>query len=682
MGTIVGIRKALRVLIVEDSEDDALLILRELRRGGYDVTSLRVQTREDMLRALKTELWDVVISDFSMPQFSAPAALAVLQELELDIPFIIVSGTVGEEAAVTAMKAGAHDFFSKNKIVRLVPALERELREAQDRQNRRQIEQELASLYRASQILFQFDNLLELGKQIAESVVREFNFDDCGVMLVDVARNSILRLARAGEYDTYPEIDLHVDGPGLVPYAVRQGDVVYAQDVTQHHAYVASSSATKSELVIPLATPKGIIGVLDLQSATPRAFSERDLRLLTAYAKQAAAALEIVKLYEELNTHAAELEWRVARRTAELRGAKDQVEAILNNAGDTIILLDINDRITQMNPAFETSFGYATAEFELEFFATDRLFMQPDRVAGIIDSVRTEKTSIRAELKCKHADGTLFAVDAIFSPIASPDPQDLQIVCSLRDISAQKELEEGLRHALDREKELSELKSRFTSMVSHEFRTPLAVILTSISLLHNYSDRMDAEKREQKFQTIKGQVQYLTHLLDDVLSLSRADTVGLVMQTVDLNLIAFCQDIIEQVQTAINPDAVIEFVYSEACHSVQADDKLLRHILHNLLSNAIKYSPNGDEIVLTAECHHDELTILVKDSGIGIPKHNQKNLFTSFHRADNVGGISGTGLGLAIAKRAVDACNGTISVESNEGIGTTFTVSIPVHPGT
>lgn len=678
MGTMDGVHKALRVLIVEDSEDDALLVLRELRRGGYAVTSHRVQTREDMMRALKDDLWDVVLSDFSMPQFSAPAALAVLQELALDIPFIIISGTVGEEAAVTAMKAGAHDFFPKNKITRLVPAIERELREAQDRQNRRQIEQELASLYRATQILFQFNNLLELGQQIAESVVREFNFDDCGVMLVDVARNSIIRLARAGDYDVHPEIDLHIDGSGLVPFAIRKGEVVYAQDVTQHPAYVESNSTTKSELVIPLATPQGIIGVLDLQSATPRAFSERDLRLLTAYAKQAAAALEIVKLYEELNTHAAELEWRVARRTVELREAKEQVEAILNNAGDTIVLLDINDRITQMNPAFEQTFGYATEDFELEFFATDRLFTQPDRVASLIDSVRTDKTSKRAELKCKHADGSLFDVDAIVSPIASPNPQDLQIVCSLRDISAQKELEDGLRQALDREKELNELKSRFTSMVSHEFRTPLAVILTSISLLHNYSDRMDVEKREQKFQTIKGQVKYLTTLLDDVLSLSRADTVGLVMQVTEVNLVAFCQDMIEQVQAAINPDAIIEFITSGDCHSVQTDDKLLRHILHNLLSNAIKYSLDASKIVLNVACQPGTLIISVEDSGIGIPEHNQKNLFTSFHRADNVGTISGTGLGLAIVKRAVDACDGTISFESKEGVGTTFTVKIPI----
>jgi signal transduction histidine kinase len=134
---------ALKVLIVEDSEDDMLLMLRQLRLGGYDVESIRVETSATMQAALEQKHWDLVISDYSLPEFSAPEALGVLQSLNLDLPFIIVSGAIGEETAVAAMKAGANDYLIKGNLARLVPVVERELREVEVRQQRRRAEQAL-----------------------------------------------------------------------------------------------------------------------------------------------------------------------------------------------------------------------------------------------------------------------------------------------------------------------------------------------------------------------------------------------------------------------------------------------------------------------------------------------------------------------------------------------------------
>ncbi|MGH7411491.1 MAG: response regulator, partial [Candidatus Methylomirabilis sp.] len=153
----------LRVLIVEDSEDDAALLVRELRRGGYDPEIRRVDTTAAMSAALDRETWDIVISDYTMPRFSAPAALSLFQERGLDVPFIIVSGTVGEDAAVAAMKAGAHDYLMKGKLARLVPAVERELREAEGRRERKRAEVTLEALYRAS---LQIQEPLELQERI------------------------------------------------------------------------------------------------------------------------------------------------------------------------------------------------------------------------------------------------------------------------------------------------------------------------------------------------------------------------------------------------------------------------------------------------------------------------------------------------------------------------------------
>jgi DNA-binding NtrC family response regulator len=128
--------KTIRVLLAEDSEQDAELLLHELASGGYEVTAVRVETGEAMRTMLLTRTWDVVLSDYSMPTFSAPEALRVLHETGLDVPFIIVSGTIGEETAVAALKAGASDFLVKGRLARLIPALEREVREAQARRAR------------------------------------------------------------------------------------------------------------------------------------------------------------------------------------------------------------------------------------------------------------------------------------------------------------------------------------------------------------------------------------------------------------------------------------------------------------------------------------------------------------------------------------------------------------------
>jgi signal transduction histidine kinase len=136
-------KPTLKVLVVEDSEDDMFLMLRQLRLGGYEVESARVETSATMQAALEQKHWDLVISDYSMPEFSAPEALGVLQSLNLDLPFIIVSGTIGEETAVASMKAGANDYLIKGNLARLVPVVERELREVEVRQQRRRAEQAL-----------------------------------------------------------------------------------------------------------------------------------------------------------------------------------------------------------------------------------------------------------------------------------------------------------------------------------------------------------------------------------------------------------------------------------------------------------------------------------------------------------------------------------------------------------
>jgi PAS domain S-box-containing protein len=240
-----------------------------------------------------------------------------------------------------------------------------------------------------------------------------------------------------------------------------------------------------------------------------------------------------------------------------------------------------------------------------------------------------------------------------------------------------KRTEEELRRALEKEKEFGQLKSRFVSMASHEFRTPLTTIMTASDLLKRYSHRMTEEQKLQRLDKIQAEVNHMTQLLEDVLTFGKADAGKLEFNPAPLEVESFCREVIEEIQTLAGAEHTITFSSRSACSSAVMDKKLLRHILTNLLSNAIKYSPPGSTVQFDLFGENGTVVFRVKDQGIGIPPKDQARLFEPFHRAANVGNVSGTGLGLAIAKKAVDLHGGVITTESEVGVGTTFTIAIP-----
>lgn len=248
------------------------------------------------------------------------------------------------------------------------------------------------------------------------------------------------------------------------------------------------------------------------------------------------------------------------------------------------------------------------------------------------------------------------------------------------DITERKRAETELLNALAREREFGQLKSRFVSMTSHEFRTPLTGIQSSVDLLADYGDRLGLDEKREMFQQIRDSVNRMTRMLDNILLIGRGDAQTLRFTPAPINLEAFCRQLhneATQSRPANGQRAHVVLAMAGVEGEWQLDENLLRQSLGNLLSNAVKYSPEGGDVYFRVDYQDDMLRFEIADQGIGIPEADHQRLFESFHRASNVGNIAGTGLGLAIVKQSTELHGGKVRVQSTSGVGTTFTVHIP-----
>ncbi|MGV3492541.1 MAG: 7TM diverse intracellular signaling domain-containing protein [Ramlibacter sp.] len=353
-------------------------------------------------------------------------------------------------------------------------------------------------------------------------------------------------------------------------------------------------------------------------------------------------------------------------------------EAILNNAVVGIVL-SVRRRHEWVNEKFAQMLGYPRQVL----IGQGSDYLHPDTETWQRFGVEARDALIATngyvcEMELKRRDGTLFWVEMGGSCVRPHDP-DAGVIWTFLDITGRKKSDAEMREALEQQKALNELRSRFVAMTSHEFRTPLAAILSAEEVLRHYGDRLSAPERNETLDSIAAGVQRMSRMMDRVLLLGRADARLLECQPAPVDLRTVCRELVEEARLQ-QPASRAEVVWEVAPEVARGsyDEKLLRHIFGNLLSNALKYSPAGGHVLLRVERDGDEAVFRVRDQGIGIPAEEIPHLFESFHRASNVGDIPGTGLGLAIVKDAVDAHGGTIAVESGVGKGTVFTVRLPL----
>ena len=365
----------------------------------------------------------------------------------------------------------------------------------------------------------------------------------------------------------------------------------------------------------------------------------------------------------------------------QLQATMSEREAILNNAVVGIVL-SVNRRHEWVNEKFAQMLGYPRQVLIGQM--SD--YIHPDREAWERFGEEARNALILTnnyvhERQLKRRNGEIFWVEMGGSCVRPNDP-DSGVIWTFLDITARKQSEAEVREALEQQRALNELRSRFVAMTSHEFRTPLAAILSAEEVLRHYGDRLPAAERIETLDSIASGVQRMSRMLDRVLLLGRADAQMLEFRPHGVDLPALCRQLVDEAR-AQHPEGSAQVVaeWGAGVGRGPYDEKLLRHIFGNLLSNAIKYSPAGGTVRFSVKREGEgaqaATVFAVSDEGIGIPPDEVPHLFESFHRASNVGAIPGTGLGLAIVKNAVQMHGGTIEVRSQLGRGTTFTVRLP-----
>lgn len=375
----------------------------------------------------------------------------------------------------------------------------------------------------------------------------------------------------------------------------------------------------------------------------------------------------------------------------QLRESEAHFRSIVDSAMDAILSCDEDERIIVFNRAAEIMFGCPAEEAlgkPLSQFLPERYresHAQHMRRFGET-GVTTRSMQALNELTALRTNGEEFPIEATISHAMVGGRKIYSVI--LRDITERKRQVEKLqqeaerfRVALEREKELVELRGRFITTVSHEFRTPLAMIMSSSEMLERYADRLSEQRKRECLNTIRLQTAELASLMSDVLIFNKATAGSIPFNPCQIEMAPLLESILNDVYPLYSPAThriVVE--NPQQVSSVWADADLLKRILINLIDNAIKYSPDGGEVRLTVFQQESSVCFRVSDQGIGIPTDDQPRMFDTFHRADNVRHIGGTGLGLSIVREFVRMHDGYIHVESEEGKGTTITVGLPMSP--
>jgi PAS domain S-box-containing protein len=454
---------------------------------------------------------------------------------------------------------------------------------------------------------------------------------------------------------------------GLTEYVLRTGryqlidqarfqELSLAGEITQATGDLSFSNW----LGLPLHLHNSIGGVLAVQSYDGDVrYTASDVAILGFFASHFSNAIERYQAVEEL------------------RKSEARYRTLIEKVALGVVVVQ-EDCMVFVNPSMVATTGYATEKLLGQPFLS--LFHPDDKAEAMARCSNTVQPSFESGYRARvvRVDGKIRSLE--FSEVRiqwSMQPASLLFAV---DITERLQAEDAQRLALQEQTELNAMKSRFITMASHEFRTPLATIHGSVDLLRHYQTRLSADQKRLTLVKIDDAVQRMTAMLENVLLIGRADSGQLAFKPQALTLVPFLQGMFDDLQFGLYKHhkkvrLISDLPQSEPQYLLDSD--LVRHIFGNLVSNALKYSPNTTQVTVAVCLKNRHLIVTVSDDGIGIPEGDLTHLFSNFHRAGNVGLVPGTGLGLSIVKDAVNLHGGDIQVTSQLGQGSCFTVRLP-----
>jgi len=628
--------RTLRALMVEDSEDDAALVTRQLARGGFSVATRRVQTAAEMAEALK-ERWDIVLSDFSMPSFTGLEAFRVLREHDPDTPFILISGTVGEDVAVRAMKVGIQDYLMKDRLERLIPAVERELVEAEGRRAGRRATQALRESEERYRTLIETspDAILLLDEDLT---IRMANRRAADLFGGEAGGRSLLDLVLSAE---------------------RQGLGTRLAAVTP---------TSRPELVDLKLAPKG---------APP---FEAELSVSRAAGGGADGLVVVVRDVTE-RQHAQQ---RLREVAEQLDREQRFLRALLDTLVEGIVACDASGLLTLFNRATREFHGIPAESIPPEawaerydlYRADGKTPMAPEEVP-LFRAFRGELVQDR-EMVIKPKGGVARTLLASGRPIIDAAGQKLGAVVAMHDVTDSRRLEEQFRQS-----QKMEALGSLAGGVAHDFNNLLTTILGYTELLMM---RYDDPALREDLGEIKKAGERASSLTQKLLAFSRKQIVE--AKVLDLN--AVVADLDRILRRLLGPGVRLESRLDPRIGHVKADAGQLEQVLLNLLVNARDAMPEGGDIVvetgsaLVGESEVREhvgarpgphVFLSVTDQGVGIPPELLPRVFEPFFTTKEEG--KGTGLGLATVFGIVTQGGGHIRVASEPGRGTRIAIYLP-----
>lgn len=519
-------------------------------------------------------------------------------------------------------------------------------------------------------------HLDEVLDRVLEHIGGVVPHDLSGVLLINDQGEAYVARARGPASPADQAASLAVRLPVAETYTLRTmtetGQPLTVPDTRQDSRWVSVKDMTweRSFAGAPIRLKDAIIGFLYVASATPGFYTAQHAERLQAFADQVAVAFENARLYERVRQHAAELEQRVAERTAELQRERNRLQTVFDSAGDGIQIMDLDYRIVYCNPATERITGYSR----------DEIIGQPSRIFQTLSTGSAEAELAQhlvesgetwtGTLITQRKDGAAVDISVTISPLRDGVGAITGYVAVYRDIT--------------RLKELDRLRDQFVSRIGHELRTPLTNLIIYLDLLEHGKD----ERRPHYLQTLNREADRLRRLVEGFLKIAELDTarVPVDLQPIDFN--QFAADVVHRHRAeAARRGIVLLFEPEPAAPAVLADADLLDNILLRLLDNALSYTPAGGSVICTvSRCDTDApsgarsgVALTIKDTGPGLQPEDLPRLFERFYRgtATRSYAVPGVGLSLAICKAAVDRMNGRITAQSEPGQGAAFTIWLP-----